>query len=464
MSAKNKAHPGVLILKRTLPSGRTAWQGRYRDPETTQTKKPMLTGMTQERRKRWAIEVSRNIAGRRLEIEAGSVPRKPVPLAKAVKAYLEHCEGERLRPNTMTIYTKAAEQFVAWAGKQGIKTTAEFNGPVLARYRGHLTTTKKKAAKSGAKRGERKTSAAKLAPSSVNMKLRATKGMLSHWRINGLAPQLTQDVVGGALKAMRVPKEEPAYLEAADLLKLLAAATRHDAETFTETRTEHAGRGTPGRTGKYQPIGGFVAFLLLTGCRRGEALALRWSDVKLDAEDHDGRKVGVIKLRAAITKTNEARTVGLDVTPGLRALLAAMRLRHRGPGYVFGGAEPYTVDLVEAARGRLTGEYGAPAFDWQMLRSTCATYATNAEGLWGDATVFRSAKRLGHSVAVAEKHYLSEHRGVPKKARTLEAAMKVESELSEIVDTVASSTLARPRRTRGLRAGAEHAGRTKRVR
>ena len=58
--------------------------------------------------------------------------------------------------------------------------------------------------------------------------------------------------------------------------------------------------------------------------------------------------------------------------------------------------------------------YGAPDFDWQMLRSTCATYLTNAPGIFGAATVFLSARQLGHSVTVAECHYLGVHRGIPK--------------------------------------------------
>ena len=67
--------------------------------------------------------------------------------------------------------------------------------------------------------------------------------------------------------------------------------------------------------------------------------------------------------------------------------------------------------------------YGAPTFDWQLLRSTCGTYLTNAPGIFNAATVFMSAKQLGHSVAVAERHYLGVHRGIPREAHTLEAAM-----------------------------------------
>ena len=81
----------------------------------------------------------------------------------------------------------------------------------------------------------------------------------------------------------------------------------------------------------------------------------------------------------------------------------------------------------------MLANFGAPPFDWQVLRSTCATYLTNAPGIFGSATAFLSAKQLGHSVAIAEKHYLGVHRGIPRAARTLEAAMQIDGELSTVL-------------------------------
>lgn len=109
--------------------------------------------------------------------------------------------------------------------------------------------------------------------------------------------------------------------------------------------------------------------------------------------------------------------------------MAAPR-RDTAAHHVFGSASPYTVDLVESARARLE-EIGAPKFDWQ-LRATCATYLTNAPGIFGAATVFLSARQLGHSVAVAERHYLGVHRGIPKDAHTLEAAMQIEPQMRQL--------------------------------
>jgi hypothetical protein len=74
-----------------------------------------------------------------------------------------------------------------------------------------------------------------------------------------------------------------------------------------------------------------------------------------------------------------------------------------------------------------------------MLRATCGTYLTNAPGIFGAASAYRSAKQLGHSVAVAQRHYLGLIRGIPRDARTLEQAMQIEDPVKRIVASVASS-------------------------
>lgn len=63
------------------------------------------------------------------------------------------------------------------------------------------------------------------------------------------------------------------------------------------------------------------------------------------------------------------------------------------------------------------------------------------ESLVGAATVFMSARQLGHSVAVAERHYLGVHRGIPKDAHTLEAAMQIEEAMRRVPAMVADSRL-----------------------
>lgn len=82
-------------------------------------------------------------------------------------------------------------------------------------------------------------------------------------------------------------------------------------------------------------------------------------------------------------KTRIARTVGLEVSPALYKLLAALRLASGGRGSVF--ALPR--GSAEAAAKRLRAEYGAPeGFTWQGLRRTCGTFLTNAPGIYAANT------------------------------------------------------------------------------
>ena len=86
---------------------------------------------------------------------------------------------------------------------------------------------------------------------------------------------------------------------------------------------------------------------------------------------------------------------------------------------------------------RLRDDYGAPPkFSLQVLRSTCGTFLTNAPGIFGAASAYRSARQLGHSVAIAEKHYLGLVRGISPTAGTLEAAMGIEDLLEKVAERV----------------------------
>jgi integrase len=80
---------------------------------------------------------------------------------------------------------------------------------------------------------------------------------------------------------------------------LLRAALEHDRVCFKETRKEHAGEAEPGSTARYAAIAPFVAVVMLSGMRRGEALNLTWRDFNEDER--------MILLRATATKTKRAR-------------------------------------------------------------------------------------------------------------------------------------------------------------
>src|SRR5690606_38214138 len=213
------------------------------------------------------------------------------------------------------------------------------------------------------KRGQKCETGVTRSAVSVNRELRTMKTILNHWRAGGELPNLDRDAIADCLKAMAVERSKPAHLKHAQIERLLRACMRHDAATFAETRDEHAGLRPVGTTPRYLPIAPFAVFLLLTGCRRGEALRLRWADVDLDAVDDAGEVAGEFTIYASEAKTKRERSVYLEVSPALRHMLVTMKAAATGDR-VFEG---YTATLVDAARRRLLSEYGAPAFDWQAL-------------------------------------------------------------------------------------------------
>jgi len=176
----------------------------------------------------------------------------------------------------------------------------------------------------------------------------------------------------------------------------------------------------------------FVLAGLLTGCRFSELARLRWSDVHLSQDE--------VRLSHKATKTGHGRVVRLDITPLLAEMLTRMQLKADGAEFVFGYVEesagrvpvqhPMRRDIAETARKRMVDKHGAPTFTWHELRRTCGTFLTCAPGIYEGASAYMSAKRLGHSVAVAERHYLGALHSVPKDAETLEAAMEIEQWLS----------------------------------
>lgn len=434
-------HPGVKLKKRTLASGAVTWRAVYECPDTRRDVYVTLDRLalpTAGARTQWAKSLAADIARTRMDRAAGIEAAASRPLPDALARYMKTAR-QTLKPKTLEGHDLAHRQFLTWAQSVGVRETGDLTRALLVDLRDALIAAPRQYVERGGRQGARVAKKDRRSPVTVNRELRSLKTLLNTWRKLGMLEALHADDITDSLSALPVPRDEPDFLAAADLQKLLAAALRHDEATFAATRTEHAGNRAPGSTRRHPPIAPFVAVSLITGMRRGEALAVEWSMVDLDALDAEGRRVGEIKLPAAVTKTNRGRTIGLEVSPALRKILAAMRIRAGGRGLVFGDGAGYTVDMVVKARRRLLKRYGAPEFSWQSLRSTCGTFLTNAPGVFGSASAHLSARQLGHSIAIAERHYLGVHRGIPREARTLDAAMQIEGELAAVLHDVSNA-------------------------
>ena len=243
--------------------------------------------------------------------------------------------------------------------------------------------------------------------------------MVLHWAKLEQLPKLTEEKVKRGLQLLRIARKKPPFLQSPEVRRLLEAALRHDQER------------------NVQPVAPFILFLLLSGCRRGEALGLRWSQVNLDAH----RGAGEILIDST-SKTHSELAILLEVSPALRALLAALRAEAVGADLVFGNPAPRSKHELEGARIRLTKHHAAPTFTWQSLRATCATFLACSGGIFGSASIWHAAQQLGHGVEVAQKHY-ARRVTIPLDARTLEAALGIE----DLADRTLTVITAKPAET-----------------
>jgi hypothetical protein len=79
---------------------------------------------------------------------------------------------------------------------------------------------------------------------------------------------------------------------------------------------------------------------------------------------------GEIRLDAARVKTGHGRVVPLDKTPGLKALLAALKLRAGGNPFVFGAS-------VKLANGKVRHDYLLAARRAEVYGGNAASFLTS---------------------------------------------------------------------------------------
>jgi integrase len=417
-------HSGVVLQKRKYPSReegkrpRIVWRARWADPDTGKTKYQVLDrlGLTNEdARVTWAKKKSGVLMAREAEIATGSRKCEPLPIEEGIEVFFSVKAGE-CRPSTLSYYRVAVERFRVWMGRNRIDETGDLAPPDLAHFRADLLKESRTEAKKGGRRGARTTNGRRLSDRTRNQYLAATKILLNVWRLLGLLKAISKDDISDALKRVKEDSKVPTFLAGPQIRSLIKAALRHDAATFSATRAEHAGEGLPGSTQRHPSIAPFVLTVLLTGARFSEVLGLMWSEVDLDAR--------VIVLPPERVKTKTERHVPLSITPSLLALLKALQLQSGGSERVFGHL---TDNIVKATKRRMLKTYGAPPFGWQELRRTCGTHLTCAPGIYGAASAFLSAQRLGHSVVIAERCYIGAMTEIPHEAKTLEQAMGIDA-------------------------------------
>ena len=423
---KTRKHPGVYILPKD-DAARTWFRVRYRDPDSGKiTKKTLDRALrTRAQREDYAVKLSGRLGKRRLELEDGAVRATGTPFADAIQRY--YAVHPKLRPKTVTAYRGGTDKLVRFARRHRIRTVDDLDRRKLMMFREQIVNEPKRYSAARGKRGAKHTNGDPRSAYSVNRELSGVSTALRYLIDCDLFARLTTDDVRRCCKPLKATADRKKFLRPAQTKKLLAAALRHDADTFKATRTEHRGEAPAGTTAKYPAIAPFVLYILLTGCRLGEALRQQWESIELDDGNiHIGTE----------SKTSLPRDIDIAPSPALGGLLAAQRLRTGGRGSVVWGL---TEGEAGAAMDRLRDEFGAPkSFTYQILRVTCQSYLASAASIYWAASIFLAARRGGHSVAVCEKHYAGAVKNISPEARTIESAMQIETEAAEVIASIAA--------------------------
>lgn len=427
------SHPGVKLKQITHKSGGSTWVARFIDPDNGRETQESLTqyGLTSEAaRIAWARQKSSSLVERKLELSRGA-PRRTgsTTFQEAIDAY-QTARTPEVEDATLQSYRKVGPKVIAWAERRGVRRVEDLTLALIVDFRTWLLAQPKQVAAKGGRPGEKVASDEKRAAAGLNSDLTTVRAMFNEWRRAGRLPLVSSDDIKDGLRRVGTERPRPGFLKAQAIGELLRAAVRHDSEVFELTR-EEKDQGRAGETARYEPIAPFLTACLLTGCRIGELLTLPWSAVDLDAQAGRGELI----IAVTATKTKIERAVDLGVSPALKRLLGLLKLRAGDAPYVFGGAEPLPRHTADNARKRLTAQFGAPRFTWKKLRQTTGTFLTNAPGIYGAASAYRSARQLGHSVVVAEKHYVGLVH-VDPSAKNLDEAMEITAELEKILEAL----------------------------
>lgn len=283
----------------------------------------------------------------------------------------------RLKPSTVDFYRRTARVHVV--PRIGAMRLSQIDASVLDRLYSDLTT-------SGRADGEGGLSAASV---------RHVHSIMSK-------------SLGDAVKVGRI-RVNPARAASPPSIK---AAGRRPMSTWTAA--EVARFLAAERDGRYLAL---WTFLLLTGCRRGEALGLQWDDVDLDRGQVSIRRslvlVGGEPVEQESVKTSRSRR-SIRLQPELAATLKTQRAQQAADRLLIGAGWPETGLVFTLADGRaMHPKHVSREFERRLkrhglpkirLHDTRHTYATLA--LRAGVPLEVVSARLGHeSIAITADIY-----------------------------------------------------------
>ncbi len=358
-------------------------------------------------------------------------------LVDDIKLYLDDCAeraevrqqnpkaGLGISATTSEIIARNVGHFCRWLDVKGYSRmrTKDLGPNILKQYIRFVVT---EGTNLGAKKALR-------SANTVNQYIRNLKTCI-RW-ISHLKPRriVDRDELMDALKAQRGKRKAVAVAYSPDeLLSFLSTAIDHEMADYTATVVRSKG----GKTEQFQqtapstsatPVSRLFLLIALTGCRRGEALSLRWDDVDLER--------GRIVIHAE--KTGMERWIPLksaaegSVAPRFCALLRIWWAEDPDREFVL----PHT-GLEQPNYPKKAWESVLRELDFtestkigpQKLRQNFTSYAASLGIPPAVAAMWQ-----GHSADVAQKHYRAQVLERNPNATSFEDAMGLTSIIERLI-------------------------------
>jgi integrase len=428
-----REHPGVTISEETrqgekrfllrwrevLPGGR---RGKRKACYAVDAKGALATSRSKAHAHAVTKSAELKAELKSLENLAPSAEFKPdATWSELVAAHAKYLERKGRGRKTITSYGQVDAFLNSWRSRPALPKQLQLAD--LEAFGQHVAAHKKQRGESGNGQNAHDD---KLSPHSVRTILVHLKGILNFGRKRMKCVRLDGETIAEGLQPPVKAFVRPVALPSSKLRQILDAAKKHNDGTMFPLLT----------------------FLMLTGCRLGEAETVRWTPSKPGAAeswiDFDGGRV-VIYAR----KTSRQRVIPFEKRPALRTLLECLRDfsdTERLP-FVFGGKLPLAlrdkreVEMMADDGAKVVGKSGKAALyavraqsgaDWKPkdFRSTLATFLCNSNlGM----NVYAVAGELGHDYAVLTKHYSGQYQLPPKlrDAGTVEAVLGIADLLQE---------------------------------
>ncbi|MCA8917122.1 MAG: tyrosine-type recombinase/integrase [Planctomycetes bacterium] len=427
------------------PARIRTWQGDhylfyfdYATGKQIRKKCTALKAFTYDQRKELEKQYRAKELDQQIEVaQAGGRVDGNARLADDINLYLEDCKeragireanpkaGMGISAATQEIITRNVGHFKDWIAvhTQPDLRTKDLDPHMLKRYIRFVVTE-------GTKLGTKK---ALRSANTINQYIRNVKTCI-RW-ISHLKPRriLDREALMDALQSQRGKRKMGAVAFSPDQLKgfLQKAVEREQADFKAVIKRKKNGKEEEfeqtAPSTSATPASRLFLLLALTGCRRGEALGLKWEDVDLDR--------GRITIHAQ--KTGMERWVPLkgaaegEIAPQFCELLEQWWEEDKTRTYVLPhgdlDAPQFPKKAWEAVLDELDME-GKDAVGPQRLRQNFTSYAAS---LGIPASV--AAMWQGHSAEVAQRHYRAQVLDRNPHARTFEEAMGLDEVLTALL-------------------------------